>query len=205
MENEMNKAEQQRSIENLLPHNGEAYLFTDVFTNTENEIYLNRLQQEILWEQEPIQMFGKEVMQPRLTAWYGDDGKNYTYSGITMKPLPWTPALLSIKEKTEEICKRTFNSCLLNFYRTGNDSMGWHRDNEKELGENPAIASVSFGAERTFQFRNYENKKEIISITLPSGSVLFMAGTTQTNWQHALPKSKKLTDIRINLTFRNIS
>jgi alkylated DNA repair dioxygenase AlkB len=189
---------------NLLPFDGEAYLFPNAFTKAESDHYLIALQKEIAWKQEPIKIFGKEVLQPRLTAWYGDKGKTYTYSGITMKPLPWITELQSIKEKVEHITGHTYNSCLLNLYRDGNDSMGWHRDNEKELGPDPVIASVSFGVKRIFLFRNYGNKKEKIPIELLPGSILLMKGATQTFWQHALPKTEKITDMRINLTFRNI-
>lgn len=189
---------------NLLPFGGEAYLFAPVFSRRESDYYLTALQKGIAWTQESIKIFGRDVMQPRLTAWYGDPDKVYSYSGITMKPLLWTADLKSIKEKTEHITGHAYNSCLLNLYRDGNDSMGWHRDNEKELGPEPVIASVSFGAARTFLFRNYENKKEQVALELRSGEVLLMKGTTQTFWQHALPKRKAVTGTRINLTFRNI-
>lgn len=200
----MNKIFEQDDHINLLPFDGEVYLFTNAFTRAESDHYLDALQKEIAWKQEPIKVFGKEVLQPRFTAWYGDPGKAYSYSGIIMKPLFWTNSLQSIKKKVEHITGHTYNSCLLNLYRNGNDSMGWHRDNEKELGTNPVIASLSFGATRTFQFRNYKNNKEKISVELLSGSILLMSGNTQTFWQHALPKTRAVTDIRINLTFRNI-
>jgi alkylated DNA repair dioxygenase AlkB len=189
---------------NLLPFDGEARLFSHVFTRKESDHYLIELQKNIAWKQEPIKMFGKEVMQPRLTAWYGDPDKAYSYSGITMKPLQWTDTLLKIKEKAEYISGHKFNSVLLNFYRNEQDSMGWHRDNEKELGTDPVIASVSFGAERKFQFRHYKNQKTVISFELGHGSLLLMSGVTQNNWQHRLPKSGLVQKPRINLTFRNI-
>ena len=155
---------------NLLPYQGEAFLFQQFFTKTECEVYFEELLNGIEWNQEPIKIFSKEVMQPRLTAWYGDSNKPYTYSGITMKPLRFTPALLAIKEKIEPLAKVKFTSALLNLYRDGKDSMGWHRDNEKELGTNPVIGSVSFGAARTFKLRHYENKKELRTIELINGS-----------------------------------
>jgi alkylated DNA repair dioxygenase AlkB len=189
---------------NLLPFDGEACLFSYAFSKEESDHYLIELQRGIAWKQEPIKIFGKEVMQPRLTAWYGDPDKAYRYSGITMKPLQWTDTLLEIKEKAEFISGHKFNSVLLNFYRSGQDSMGWHRDNEKELGTDPVIASVSLGAERKFQFRHYKNQKTVISLELEHGSLLLMSGATQNNWQHRLPKSGIAHKPRINLTFRNI-
>lgn len=191
-------------VSNLLPFDGAAYLVPDAFTIKESDYYFPALQSDIAWKQESIKIFGKEVLQPRLTAWYGDKDKNYAYSGITMKPLPWTNTLLQIKEKVEHITTHKFNSVLLNFYRDGLDSMGWHRDNEKELGTDPVIVSVSFGAIRKFQFRHYKDQKKIISLELEHGSLLLMSGSTQNNWQHRLPKSSMAKDSRINLTFRTI-
>ncbi len=149
-------------------------------------------------------MFGKEVMQPRLTAWYGDSGKGYSYSGITMQPTPWNSTLIQIKEKIEKSSGVKFNSALLNFYRDENDSMGWHRDNEKELGENPSIGSVSFGATRTINFRHYFDKRLKNSIDLTDGSFLLMKGETQHYWQHSISKKSYPIGPRINLTFRTI-
>jgi alkylated DNA repair dioxygenase AlkB len=189
---------------NLLPYQGEAFLFQQFFTKTECEVYFEELLNGIEWNQEPIKIFSKEVMQPRLTAWYGDSNKPYTYSGITMKPLRFTPALLAIKEKIEPLAKVKFTSALLNLYRDGKDSMGWHRDNEKELGTNPVIGSVSFGAARTFKLRHYENKKELRTIELINGSFLLMAGETQHYWEHQISKTSNQVGPRINITFRVI-
>lgn len=149
-------------------------------------------------------MFGKEILQPRLTALYGDADKKYSYSGITMQPQQWTKSLLEIKDKIEQVAGVTFTTALLNFYRDGKDSMGWHRDNEKVLGINPVIGSVSFGAARTFQFRNYKEKKITQSIELTHGSFLMMKGETQHHWEHQLPKTNKQLAGRINITFRVI-
>jgi len=143
-------------------------------------------------------------MQPRLTAWYGDPGKAYSYSGITMQPHNWTKALLEIKQRIEAVAGASFNSALLNLYRDGKDSMGWHRDNEKELGINPVIGSVSFGAARTFVLRHYTDKKLKQSIELTHGSFLLMRGRTQHCWEHSLPKRITSTGERINITFRRI-
>ena len=189
---------------NLLPYRGEAFLFPQFFTKTECGAYYQELVNDIEWRQEPIKIFGKEVMQPRLTAWYGDNNRPYTYSGISMQPLPWTPSLIAIKEKIEPLAKVTFTSALLNLYRDGKDSMGWHRDNEKELGTNPVIGSVSFGATRIFKLRNYENKKETQTLELTNGSFLLMTGETQHYWEHMVAKTSKEVGARINITFRVI-
>ncbi|MNR06911.1 Alpha-ketoglutarate-dependent dioxygenase AlkB [compost metagenome] len=143
-------------------------------------------------------------MQPRLTAFYGDEGISYSYSGITMKAMPWTETMMQIKTRIEQKYNGRFNACLLNHYRDGADSMGWHRDNEKNLGNYPLIASVSFGAHRIFQFRRYVEKIPIISVDLSHGSVLIMKGETQHYWEHRLPKTVQASSVRINLTFRLI-
>ncbi|MCK7559494.1 alpha-ketoglutarate-dependent dioxygenase AlkB [Chitinophaga sedimenti] len=189
---------------NLLPFQGEAYLFPQCFSRPESNDYFIRLQQETQWKQEPIKIFGKEVMQPRLTAWYGDTDKSYTYSGITMQPQAWNPVLTAIKSTIEKVAEAQFTSALLNYYRDGQDSMGWHRDNEKQLGVNPVIASVSFGAPRIFKLRHYEKKTPVINIELTHGSLLLMTGATQHYWEHALPKTARVKEGRINLTFRKI-
>ena len=191
------------TAKNLLPFNGEVLLFKKFFTEDESEKYFNHLLNEIKWKQEPIKIFGKEVMQPRLTAFYGDIEKTYSYSGIMMKPFLWTKELLEVKNKIETSAKVKFTSALLNLYRDGKDSMGWHRDNEKELGLNPVIGSVSFGASRIFQLRNYKDKKIVKSIELTNGSFLLMSGETQHYWEHQLPKTKHVGK-RINITFRVI-
>lgn len=190
--------------ENILPFDGKAILYPAYFSAVDSDHYLKLLQHEITWRQEPIKIFGKEIMQPRLTAWYGDTGKGYSYSGIRMVPLPWTTSLMEIKVTIEKSAGVNFTSALLNYYRNGKDSMGWHRDNEKELGTNPVIASVSFGASRKFQFRNYKEKTMIRSIDLTHGSLLLMKEQTQHYWEHRLPKIHKEAGARINLTFRVI-
>lgn len=189
--------------ENLLPHHGEAKLFS-LYSKEEADDYYQKLLVEIKWKQEPIKIFGKEVLQPRLTAWYADKGKVYSYSGITMHWNEWTETLLKIKSKVELVTGYSFNSALLNYYRNGNDSMGWHRDNEKELGILPIIASISFGAARMFKFRNYYEKKQSLAFPLESGSLLLMTGETQHHWEHALAKTKGVISGRINITFRRI-
>ncbi|HXB43239.1 MAG TPA: alpha-ketoglutarate-dependent dioxygenase AlkB [Puia sp.] len=192
------------NVRNFLPFGGEAYLFPDFFSKQESEEYFNYLSNEIKWRQVPIQIFGKQVMQPRLTAFYGDIEKTYCYSGLTLKPNRWTIKLHEIKAKIETVAETSFTSALLNFYRDEKDSMGWHRDNEKELGLHPVIGSVSFGAPRIFQMRNYKNKGIIQSIELTNGSFFLMRGETQHHWEHRLPKTREPKNARLNLTFRVI-
>ena len=148
-------------------------------------------------------MYGKELPFPRLTAWYGDQDQTYTFSGITLQPHPWTPELLEIKKKLESRAGTSFNSVLLNRYRDGKDSISWHQDNEKELGKNPIIASVNFGATRTFQLRHIHTGEKI-SIQLTHGSLVIMMGELQHFWKHQIPKTRKPVGERINLTFRTI-
>lgn len=192
------------SQKNLLPYNGEVHYYPEFFGSERGDNIFERLKNEIKWKQEPIWIFGKKVMQPRLTALYGNPKIPYGYSGIMMEALPWTDLLTEIKTQIEQVAKIEFTHVLLNYYRDGADSMGWHRDNEKELGENPVIGSVSFGTVRDFQFRHYQNKSDKINIPLQNGSFLLMAGTTQHHWEHQLPKRKKISGGRINLTFRKI-
>jgi len=190
---------------NILPFDGDTFLYENFFSEREADQYFRSLREQIQWKQEEIIMFGKRVMQPRLTALYGDAGKSYRYSGITMHPTAWTNELLAIKQQIEVLCGLSFSTSLLNYYRNGLDSMGWHRDNERELGINPAIASVSFGSARVFQFRHHLEKRNVQSVQLTHGSLLLMKGTTQHCWYHQLPKTKVSTGERINITFRQIS
>jgi alkylated DNA repair dioxygenase AlkB len=155
------------------------------------------------WSQQQITVYGKPCLQPRLSAWYGD--LNYSYSGITMEPLPWTQTLLQIKSRVETLLQQEFNSVLLNLYRDHNDSMGMHSDNERELGERPVIASLSLGEERTFLLKHKMRKDlKTIRLPLPPGSLLLMKGNTQTYWRHGIAKERHPCGPRINLTFRNV-
>ncbi len=190
---------------NLLPADGEVFFYPEFFSKTESDQLFNTLMQEISWKQEPIIIFGRQVIQPRLTAWYGDEGMSYRYSGITMQPDRWTAALLQIKERIEQVSGKRFNSALLNLYRDGKDSMGWHRDNEKELGINPVIGSVSFGATRKFVLKHYRDHALKRSVELTHGSFLCMQGKTQHCWLHSIPKTEKPLGSRINITFRIIA
>ena len=192
------------AADNILPKDGVVQFFNTLLSQQESDKYFATLLENIIWRQEPIIIFGKSIMQPRFTAWYGDEGTEYSYSGIRMKPLKWTSALLPLKEKISAFTGVNFNSALLNLYRNGNDSMGWHRDNEKELNQNPIIASVSFGAQRKFLFRHISDKSAKVSINLSHGSLLLMSEETQHFWYHCLPKTKKVMTPRINVTFRII-
>lgn len=182
------------------------FYYKDFLSQEEAQTLLVELKTSICWKHESIKLFGKEVMQPRLTAWYGDLDKSYRYSGREMKPHAWTDQLLLLKTKIEQALKNEvqFTSVLLNFYRDGRDSMGWHRDNEKELGLQPIIASVSLGSERRFLFREYENKKNKRELLLQNGSLLVMRGDSQLIYEHSLPKAKNISSERINLTFRKL-
>jgi alkylated DNA repair dioxygenase AlkB len=162
------------------------------------------LKDKINWNQDYIKIFGKTHPVPRLTAWYGDRNKTYTYSGISMTSKNWNTELLEIKEKVEQYANFNFNSVLLNFYRSGNDSNSWHSDDEKELGDQPIIGSVSLGGKRIFRLRNKKNKNTTYNIELDKGSLLIMSGKTQQYWEHQIPKTKKVVSERINLTFRSI-
>ena len=164
---------------------------------------LETLYNTVDWRSDKIVIFGKEVSQPRLTAWYSDDGKDYTYSGLTMPSNRWTKELKQLKTQIEQLTHHSFNSLLINLYRNCQDSMGWHSDDEKELGRNPVIASVSLGQERVFKLKHrYKPELPVTSIPLSNGSLLLMKGTTQHYWKHSLPKSAKPMAKRINLTFR---
>ena len=158
----------------------------------------------IRWQHDSVSMFGKAHPLPRLSAWYGDNNRPYTYSGITLQPKPWNTVLLKLRAALVPICKREFNSVLLNWYRSGDDHISWHTDAEPELGQNPLIASVNFGASRRFLLRRREDHSIKLEIPLHHGSVLVMAGALQHHWQHCVPKQKKVKESRVNLTFRTI-
>jgi alkylated DNA repair dioxygenase AlkB len=157
----------------------------------------------IAWEQRSILLFGKLHPQPRLTAWYGDPDASYTYSGLRWLPLPWLPELAALRAQLEAVSGTRFNSVLLNLYRDGHDSMGFHADDEPELGPAPTIASISLGATRRFRLRPQPGlAASPLGLDLTSGSLLLMRGNTQHNWQHAVPKTARPVGPRLNLTFR---
>jgi alkylated DNA repair dioxygenase AlkB len=166
-----------------------------------NELF-ETLKTAIPWQQDDITVFGKTHPQPRLTSLYGNEGKQYGYSTIVMQPNPWNAILTFIKEEVEKVCEEKFTTVLLNYYRDGKDSNGWHADNEKELGRNPVIASVSLGAARMFHLKHNTADDQKLKINLEHGSLLIMKGETQHYWKHQIPKTAKPIGPRINLTFR---
>ena len=171
-------------------------------TSTANSYY-NLLLEKINWKNDEAFYQGKHIVTKRKVAWYGDQGFLYTYSNTTNIALSWTSELMDLKRKIESITNSQFNSCLVNLYHDGNEGMTWHSDDEKSLGRNSVIASLSFGAERKFSFK-HKRSKQTISLILEHGSLLLMRGSTQLNWQHSLPPSSKIIHPRINLTFRTI-
>jgi len=187
--------------ENLLPKDGIAIYHGVVFNEQEANEICKDLLDTIPWKQDEVVMFGKKVITKRKVAWYADAGINYTYAGVKKSGLQWTEPLLKIKQKVEAITGATYNACLLNLYHEGEEGMGWHRDNEKEIVTESSIASVSLGAARKFAFK-HATTNERLDIELANGSLLDMKGAIQQYWYHALPKTKKVKQIRINLTFR---
>ena len=170
----------------------------------EADRWLAELRSSIAWEVHRIRIFGREVDSPRLSCWIGDADASYTYSRTRFEPHPWTAVLSALRERVEAACETHFNSVLANLYRDGNDSMGWHSDDETELGAQPIIASVSLGTARVFRFRSYSAKTKPHSLTLPHGSLLCMSGQTQYRYQHELPRMRGLTGVRVSLTFRTV-
>ena len=190
--------------ENLLPFDGVVHYCGLIINESDSAKYLQNLLKNIQWKHDESKIFGRHIITKRKAAWYGNDEYSYTYSGTTKVALPWTPELTAIKKIVEEKTGTKFNSCLLNLYHNGNEGMTWHSDDEKILGKNTVIASVSLGASRKFAFK-HKGTKETISTILENGSLLVMKGTTQNNWLHCLPKTVKVLSPRINLTFRTIS
>lgn len=180
-------------------------LYPGFLSSKEADQYFRLLSEAIDWQQEQLFLYGRQVNVPRLVAWYGDDQVNYRYSGVDHVAIPWSRPLAEIRDRLSAMLSESFNGVLLNLYRNGHDSMGWHSDDEVELGMEPVIASVSLGQERNMQFRRRDNHAEKVSLALPHGSLLLMQGRSQVDWQHQIPKSQKKLLPRINLTFRNIS
>ena len=199
----MNSLFQPQSIPLELPDSDIIY-YPEFLTMQDSTILFETLLTETPWKQDEITVYGKRHLQPRLTALYGEAEKNYSYSNIKMNPIYWTPLLQKLKSQVENFCDVKFNVVLLNYYRNNNDGNGWHADNEKELGKNPTIASLSFGSNRIFQLKHNQNKLLKRSLILEQGSLLIMKGFTQEFWKHQIPKSSKLIGPRINLTFRRI-
>ena len=188
---------------NIIDQDGIALYHEKVLTDEQIKPLYEELLNKINWENERVVMFGKEIITKRKVAFYSDPLIAYTYSSKTKIGLPWKDPLIILKNIVESLTKQTYNACLLNLYHNGDEAMGWHSDNEKEIIANSTIASLSIGASRKFSFK-HKVTKETISIQLENGSLLEMKGTIQSHWLHALPKSKKITESRINLTFRNI-
>jgi len=184
----------------LIDSDGQAILFQQFLSPGESRDIFDTLETSCPWRQQELTLFGRKVLTPRLSSWHGD--VPYTYSGLTMIPEPWPPELLVIKKRIEAFSDTEFNSVLLNLYRDGRDSMGWHSDDEPELGDNPAIASLSLGATRRFRLRHKGYRKKLVSVDLPDTSLLVMSGPIQHHWQHAIPKTSRTVGARINLTFR---
>ncbi|HYD94826.1 MAG TPA: alpha-ketoglutarate-dependent dioxygenase AlkB [Noviherbaspirillum sp.] len=176
------------------------------YRQPDTALFLQALLRETAWRQETITLWGKAHLQPRLSAWHGDAGRGYSYSGVVLTPQPWTPPLLRIKADIEQATGWHFNSVLLNLYRDERDSVGWHSDAEPELGSCPAIASLSLGETRSFRLRHKTRRdlKPVVAIDLDDGCLLLMAGPTQRCWQHSVPKESGTRGPRINLTFRTI-
>lgn len=188
---------------NLLPLDGTVNYFGPVLSAERANHFYHQLLETIAWKNDEARIFGKHYITKRKAAWYGDAGYAYTYSNTTKQALPWTPELVDLKIVTEKITGARFNSCLLNLYHDGNEAMGWHSDDEKSLGRNSIIASLSLGAERKFSFKHKETG-QTVSLNLEHGSLLVMKDATQTHWLHRLNKSSKIKQPRLNLTFRTI-
>jgi len=184
---------------------GEARLWPAAFGPEEASRLFDALRTGIRWRQEEVTIFGQRRLVPRLVAWHGDPGASYRYSGTDHHPEPWTPALERVRAKVRELSGVEFNAVLLNLYRDGRDGMGWHADDEPELGRDPVIASVSLGAPRRFCLRHRRRKDLKLDLELPHGSLLVMAGPMQHHWVHALPKTRRPVGERINLTFRRVA
>lgn len=186
----------------LLPYDGSARLSLPFSARGAEQIF-ETLLAAVPWQQRQVHVFGRAVDQPRLTAWFGDPGRRYQYSGLALEPEPWSPTLSELKAVAESTAGCAFNSALANLYRTGADGVAWHSDDEPELGSEPVICSLSFGARRRFDLRHKESG-QTIRCELPSGSALVMSGPSQRYWRHQVPKTKRNVGARINVTFRSI-
>lgn len=191
------------TIINLLPGDGVVNYYGKILNQERSQYYFDKLLNTIEWKNDEAIIFGKHIITKRKAAWYGNSNYAYTYSNTTKQALIWTKELLELKTIVEKITESQFNSCLLNLYHSGDEGVSWHSDDEKSMGENTTIASLSFGAERKFSFK-HKLTKVSVSVLLESGSLLVMKEATQTSWLHCLPKTKKITRPRVNLTFRTI-
>lgn len=183
---------------------GELVYDANFLSGMEADCLLHTLTEQVHWRQDRIRLFGKEHLIPRLQSFQGDPGISYLYSNLRLDAEPWHPALNQLKSRLVKPCGTTFNAVLLNLYRNGQDSMGWHSDDEPELGQNPIIASISLGEERRFLLRRKDDHSIKHEIVLAHGSLLVMRGTLQHFWQHSVPRTQKPREPRINLTFRHV-
>lgn len=190
--------------QNLLPKDGLVWLDPNFLEAAYATMCFETLKATLAFREFPVRIFGKWIMQPRLVAWYGKPGAAYQYSGVKLEPLALTPLLLELLKQVNAAAGMEFNGVLVNYYRHGNDSMGWHSDDETELGPNPVIASLSLGAARKFSLQHKSEPHQKLHMELSHGSLLLMAGATQHHWKHALPKTQKPVSGRINLTFRKV-
>ncbi|MCM8536587.1 MAG: alpha-ketoglutarate-dependent dioxygenase AlkB [Lentisphaeraceae bacterium] len=188
----------------LYLNEGKLLLYRNFFELSQSLKFLDDISQNTHWEQSQIHMFGNNIPIPRLNAWYADEGKDYAYSGIQLQRNNWSPALTVIKNEIAANLNFSFNSALLNLYRNGEDSVDWHADDEKELGQNPIIASVSLGQERKFSIRHKVHKQDKLTLTLPHNSLLIMQENLQHLYEHKVPKEKNISKPRLNITFRKI-
>jgi alkylated DNA repair dioxygenase AlkB len=194
-----------REFEKHVLQDGQVWVMRNFMTPQDANMFFNVLNETINWKQEEITFYGKTYPVPRKTAWYGYEGFNYTYSGISCNPDPWTKELLEIKKDIESFMpEEDFNSVLLNLYRDGNDKVSWHADDEKGLGNNPTIASLSLGATRHFDLKHKYNPELKMRIDLTPGTLVIMTGELQHHWLHQIPVQKTIKEPRINLTFRTI-
>src|ERR687887_2500475 len=198
MEQRMTVSNEYR-VSNILNKDDMVNYYGKILSSEEANQYFGLLMQNIIWEKDELIIFGKHITTKRKVAWYGDSEYLYTYSSTTKRALAWTKDLFELKQMVEKYSETKFNSCLLNLYHNGSEGMGWHSDDEKPLGKNNTIASLSFGAEREFSFK-HKQTKQTVSLVLEHGSLLIMKDATQSNWLHSLPKSEKITQPRINLT-----
>lgn len=189
------------SEQNLLPYQGCVHYYGQIMDSVLADHYLQRLLESIAWQNDLAVIFGKTIMTKRKVAWYADQAFSYTYSKTTKQALPWTPELLALKALVEAKTGEKFNACLLNLYHSGEEGMAWHSDAERELKQYAAIASLSLGAERKFAFK-HKQTQEKVELVLAHGSLLVMKDETQSYWLHRLPPTKKVFDVRVNLTFR---
>lgn len=192
-----------RSLEYFLENNSVDWKNNDWHEFNEEKLSAIKFK-NIKWRHDKVKLYGKEIFLPRFSAWYGDDNKSYTYSGLTLHPNKWNKGLLYIKNEIEKISNCNFNSVLMNWYRDGEDYISWHTDAEKELGQNPIIGSVNFGETRRFLIRRIDNHNVKLEFPLKHGTLLIMSGELQHFWQHSVPKQKGVKNLRVNLTFREI-